>query len=103
MEKSIDVLILKMQEAIASNSSELVEQAVSEFAASFQLNANIITGKEYGLHVAARCYAWLGDKVNALEYIRLCEWNGYENFNSIADDDMFALFKDDKEFKEIFS
>jgi hypothetical protein len=103
MGKSIELLIGQMQDALASKRSEQVEASVSEFTQMFRTNAASITGKEFGLHIAARCFAWLGDKENALEFIRLCEWNDYENFSTIADDEMFASIKDDKEFKSIFS
>ena len=92
-----------MEKALKSGDKNTVRLAVDEFAAAFHSNAFIINGSEYVLHTAARCFAYVGDKQNAMEFVRLAEWNGYINFREMETDKDLEILWGDAEFREIFS
>src|SRR5205085_6858170 len=92
----------QMYTALKLNEKKKVRSAVSEFVKAFQNNAQIIKGHEYVLHSAASCFGYLEDRLNALEYTRLAEWNGYNDFNSIKDDEYLKILQNNPEFLKMF-
>jgi len=95
-------LNIKMLEALWSGDKSLVRIAVEAFVSAFHENCYLIDGSEYALHTAAKCFAFIGERGKALEFVRLAEWNGYDNLKTMERDEDLKPLWNHPAFKEIF-